>query len=469
MTQPDPIASLPADRPLAIVILAAGKGTRMKSALHKVLHPIAGRAMLLHLMDSAAELAPERTVVVVGSGRDQLERALGTRAAIAVQDPQLGTGHAVQQAAPALEGFAGDVLVLYGDVPFVRAATMRTMLDRLHADDAPAVVVLGFRPDDPLAYGRVIAREGRVHKMVEFKDASAEERAADLCNSGLLAARAEDLFALLGQVGNANAQGEYYLTDIVAMAADAQGTIHTAQPAHLWEVDGVNDKLQLSALERLYQRVQAERLMRAGVTMTDPARFDLRGELLHGNDVVIEPNVMIEGRVEVGSNVLIGANCQLRNCVIGDNVIIKPNSLIDEARVGRGAEIGPFARLRPGTELDDDVHIGNFVEVKKSRLGVGTKANHLAYIGDADVGARVNIGAGSITCNYDGANKHQTVIGDDAFIGTNSSLIAPVTIGKGSTTGAGSAISRNVPDHTLAVARGKQVVIEGWQRPKKNK
>lgn len=454
---------------LSVLILAAGKGTRMRSALPKVLQPLAGRPLLAHVLATAEALQAAQTIVVYGHGGEMVQESFSDQPQIvwAEQAEQLGTGHAARVALAHLDG-AGKTLILYGDVPLTTLDTLRQLVDAVTGDSTMALLTANL--DNPTGYGRIVRdASGAVRRIVEQKDATPAELTISEINTGIYCVPNTRLQQWLPALSNANAQGEYYLTDIVAMAADAQGTIHTAQPAHLWEVDGVNDKLQLSALERLYQRVQAERLMRAGVTMTDPARFDLRGELLHGNDVVIEPNVMIEGRVEVGSNVLIGANCQLRNCVIGDNVIIKPNSLIDEARVGRGAEIGPFARLRPGTELDDDVHIGNFVEVKKSRLGVGTKANHLAYIGDADVGARVNIGAGSITCNYDGANKHQTVIGDDAFIGTNSSLIAPVTIGKGSTTGAGSAISRNVPDHTLAVARGKQVVIEGWQRPKKNK
>lgn len=439
----------------------------MRSALPKVLQPLAGRPLLAHVLATAEALTVSQCVVVYGHGGDMVLDSFSDLPHLvwAEQAEQKGTGHAVLVALPQLDA-TGKTLILYGDVPLTSVATLRQLVDSVRGPDTMALLTAQL--DNPSGYGRIVRdAEGQVLRIVEQKDASPEEQAIHEINTGIYCVPNALLHQWLPGLRNDNAQGEYYLTDIVALAAREGVHIQTAQPAHLWEIEGVNDKLQLATLERIHQRNQAEALLCAGVTLIDPARFDLRGELSHGMDVHIEPNVIIEGRVELGSNVLIGANCQLRNCVIGDNVIIKPNSLIEDARVGQGAEVGPFARLRPGTLLGENVHIGNFVEVKKSILGAGTKANHLAYLGDADIGSGVNIGAGSITCNYDGANKHKTVIGDDAFIGTNSSLIAPVTIGKGATTGAGSAISRNVPDNTLAVARGKQVVLEGWQRPRK--
>jgi len=452
---------------LSVLILAAGKGTRMRSALPKVLQPLAGRPLLAHVLATAEALAASQCVVVYGHGGDMVQDSFGDMPHLvwAEQTEQKGTGHAVLVALPQLD-MAGKTLILYGDVPLTTVATLRQLVDSVQGGGSMALLTAQL--DNPTGYGRIVrSADGLVQRIVEQKDASADELAIGEINTGIYCVPNALLHQWLPSLRNDNAQGEYYLTDIVGMAAREGVHIQTAQPAHLWEIEGVNDKLQLAALERIYQKTQAEALLRAGVTLVDPARFDLRGELSHGMDVHIEPNVILEGRVELGCNVYIGANCQLRNCVIGDNVNIRPNSLIEDSRVGQGAVIGPFARLRPGTELGENVHIGNFVEVKKSVIGAGSKANHLAYLGDADIGKGVNIGAGSITCNYDGANKHKTVIGDEAFIGTNSSLIAPVTIGRGATTGAGSAISRNVPDNTLAVARGKQVVLEGWQRPRK--
>ena len=437
----------PADpaRPIAIVILAAGKGTRMKSDLHKVLHPIAGRAMLLHLMDSAAALAPQHQVVVVGSGRDQLERAVGMRATIAVQDPQLGTAHAVQQAQAALAGFSGDVLVLYGDVPFVQAQTMRAMIDRLHAEDQPAVVVLGFEPDDALAYGRVIADHGQVRKMVEFKDATEAERATRLCNSGLLAARAEDLFALLARVGNANAQGEYYLPDIVNIAlADGRGAAVVITP-DADEVAGINSRGELAEAEARWQARRRRAAMADGATLVAPDTVWFAWDTQIGRDVTIEPNVVFGPGAVVADHVTIHAFCH-----------------IEGARIASGASVGPFARLRPGAELGERSRVGNFVEVKNARLGEGAKANHLSYLGDADIGAAANIGAGTITCNYDGYFKYRTVIGERAFIGSNSALIAPVRIGADAIVAAGSAVSRDVSDGELRLVRAEQLVKPGW-------
>lgn len=435
----------PAARPLAIIVLAAGKGTRMKSDLHKVLHPIAGRPMLAHLLASAAELAPQHQVVVVGSGREQLEKALGDTATIAVQDPQLGTGHAVQQAQDALAGFAGDVLVLYGDVPFVRAETMRAMLDRLNAADAPAVVVLGFEPADALQYGRVIARDGLVDKMVEFKDADAAERACTLCNSGLLAARAEDLFALLARVGNANAQGEYYLPDIVniAIADGRSAAVVVTDDAD--EVAGINSRSELAAAEARWQARRRERAMAEGATLVAPETVWFAWDTVIGRDVTIEQNVIFGPGAVVADHVVIHAFCH-----------------IEGARLASGVSVGPFARLRPGADLETGSRVGNFVEVKNARLGAGAKANHLSYLGDADIGAQANIGAGTITCNYDGYFKYRTVIGERAFIGSNSALIAPVRIGADAIVAAGSAVSRDVSDGELRLVRGDQLVKHGW-------
>jgi bifunctional UDP-N-acetylglucosamine pyrophosphorylase/glucosamine-1-phosphate N-acetyltransferase len=450
---------------LNVVILAAGKGTRMKSVLPKVMQPLAGRPLLRHVVDTATMLEAVRTLIVYGHGGDLVKKAFTESLLWAEQAEQKGTGHAVLMALPQLPA-SGKTLILYGDVPLTTVATLRRLIDTVSNENSLGLITLEMA--NPSGYGRIVrSSSGTVQRIVEQKDANDDEKKIREVNTGIFCVPNALLHKWLPALKNNNAQGEYYLTDIIAMAAAEGVRIETVQPEQAWEVDGINDKLQLAALERVHQRVQAEALMRAGITLIDPARIDLRGTLEHGMDVHIEPNVIFEGRVVLGSNVRIGANCQLRDCVIGDNVVIKPNSLIEEAKVGSGAEIGPFARLRPGTELADDVHIGNFVETKKAVLGRGSKANHLAYIGDADIGSGVNVGAGTITCNYDGANKHLTRIGDNAFIGTNSSLVAPVSIGNGATTGAGSVITKDVPDDTLAVARGKQVNIDGWERPKK--
>ncbi|HMT45570.1 MAG: hypothetical protein RL702_237 [Pseudomonadota bacterium] len=430
---------------LAIVVLAAGKGTRMKSDLHKVLHPIAGRPMLEHLLASSAELAPQRQVVIAGHGRDQLEAQLGTRAAIAVQEPQLGTGHAVQQAQGALAGFSGDVLILYGDVPFVSAATMRAMIERLHAADNPAVVVLGFEPADTLQYGRVVADQGRIVKMVEHKDATEAERACRLCNSGLMAARSDELFGLLERVGNDNAAGEYYLVDVVNVAnADGRLCAVVVTPdAH--EVEGINSRAELAEAEQRWQQRRRRAAMDDGVTLIAPETVWFAWDTQLGRDVLIEPNVFFGPGVQVADKVKIRANCH-----------------IEGTRIASGCEVGPFARLRPGAVLEERARIGNFVEMKKATMGKGAKANHLSYIGDAEVGAGANIGAGTITCNYDGYFKYKTVIGEGAFIGSNSSLIAPVRIGADAIVGAGSAVSRDVADGELRIVRAEQLVKPGW-------
>ncbi|MFM2410250.1 MAG: Bifunctional protein GlmU [Pseudomonadota bacterium] len=430
--------------PIAAIILAAGKGTRMKSDLHKVLHPIAGKPMLMHLMASVDALSPAKKVVVVGSGKEQLEAALAGSADLAVQEPQLGTGHAVQMAERALTGFAGDVLILYGDVPFVPTATMQAMVDRLNAGDAPAVVVLAFEPDDPTGYGRVIVQDGRIVKMVEQKDASEAERAVKLSNSGLMAVKAADLFALLSRVTDDNAQKEYYLTDIVNIA-NADGRLCVAVTTDPFDVAGINSRAQLAEMEGEWQRRRRVQAMDDGATLIAPETVWFAADTVIGRDVLIEPNVFFGPGVSVADNVKIRANCH-----------------IEGASIASGAEVGPFARLRPGTVLEEKTKIGNFVEVKKSRFGKGAKANHLSYVGDADVGAKANIGAGTITCNYDGYFKYQTVIGEGAFIGSNSALIAPVRIGRDAIVAAGSAVSRDVADGELRMVRAEQLVKPGW-------
>ncbi len=432
--------------PLAIVILAAGQGTRMKSALHKVLHPIAGRPMLLHLLASAGTLAPQRQVVVVGAGREQVEAAVaGQGVAIAVQADQLGTGHAVAQTREALAGFEGDVLILYGDVPLVRPETMQAMVGRLHAPDAPACVVLGFRPADPGAYGRILAgADGRIDRMVEYKDASEAERAVTLCNSGLMAVRADDLFALLARVGNENAAGEYYLPDIVMLAGQdgrASAVIETGAD----EVAGVNSRVELAALEARWQAARRIEAMQEGATLVAPETVFFAHDTVLGRDVVVEPHVVFGPGVRVA-----------------DGAVIHAFSHLEGAQVGAGASVGPYARLRPGTVIGDKAKLGNFVEIKAATLGEGAKVNHLSYIGDASIGAGANIGAGTITCNYDGFFKYRTEIGAGAFIGSNSALVAPVKIGAGAIVGAGSVVTRDAEADALVLVRPAQEEKPGW-------
>ncbi len=433
-------------RPVAAIVLAAGKGTRMKSERHKVLHPIAGRPMLLHLLASVEALGTARQVVVVGAMGDQVRAAVAARGVdVVTQDPQLGTAHAVLQAKAALAGFEGDVLILYGDVPLVTSATMRAMLDALHGPTSPAAAVLTFRPADPAAYGRVIAdADGRIRTMVEYKDASPEQRAQTLCNSGLMAVSASDLWPLLERVGDDNAAREYYLPDIVMIAREDGRTSVSVETTET-EVAGINSRAELACVEAAWQARRRAEAMADGVTLIAPETCWFAHDTVLGRDVTIEPNVWFGP----------GAS-------VGDGATIRAFSHIEGARIGAGCEIGPFARLRPGTELGAGVKIGNFVEVKKSRLGDGAKANHLSYIGDAEVGARANIGAGTITCNYDGFAKHRTVIGEDAFIGSNSALVAPVTIGAGAIVGAGSAIVQDVAPGALGVARGRQDERPNW-------
>jgi len=434
------VTSAPAST--AAIILAAGMGSRMKSSLHKVLHPIAGKPMLRHLMDSLAELAPARTVVVVGALKDQVEAEVAGRAEVAVQQPQLGTGHAVQQGEAALAGFDGKVLILYGDAPLVPAATMQRLLAALDGD--VAVAVLGFRPADPGAYGRIIAHGSRIAKMVEYKDASPAERAETLCNSGLMAVHSRDLFALLARVTNNNAAQEYYLPDIVGLAL-ADGRPCTVIETAADDVAGANSRAELAQLEAIFQRRRRAELMAAGVSMQAPETVFLCA------DTQIEADVSIEPFVVFGPGVRIARGTRIR-----------AHSHIEGAAIGPDCEIGPFARLRPGTVLGTGVKIGNFVETKKAVFGDGAKANHLSYLGDAIVGTNANIGAGTITCNYDGFFKYQTSIGAGAFIGSNSALVAPVTIGDGAIVGAGSTITGDVDADALAVARGRQDERPGW-------
>ncbi|MFW2852772.1 bifunctional UDP-N-acetylglucosamine diphosphorylase/glucosamine-1-phosphate N-acetyltransferase GlmU [Sphingomonas sp. TX0543] len=434
------------DRPIAAIILAAGNGTRMKSDLHKVLHPLAGRPMLLHLLASVAALEPARTAVVVGARREQVEAAVVPLGAEVVhQAEQLGTGHAVHQAEAALRDFMGDVLILYGDVPLVTTDTMRRMLERLHADDAPATVVLGFRPADAGAYGRIIADgDGRIAKMVEFKDASAEERTVTLCNSGLMAVRGEDLFALLARVDNNNAAGEFYLPDIVMLAATdgrASAVIETGEG----EVAGVNSRAELATVERAWQERRRAQAMADGVTLIAPETVWFAYDTALARDVTIEPNVVFGPGVSIAQGATIHAFSHLEG-----------------ATVGAGCSVGPYARLRPGAVMEAKSRVGNFVEMKKAVLGEGAKANHLTYLGDADVGAGANIGAGTITCNYDGFFKYRTNIGAGAFIGSNSALVAPVTIGAGAIVGAGAVVTRDVSADALALVRPPQEEKTGW-------
>jgi len=436
--------ALAMSNPIAAVILAAGKGTRMKSDTHKVLHPIAGRPMLLHLMASVDALDPAKKVVIVGDKAEQLEAALAGSADLAVQEPQLGTGHAVQQAEGALTGFDGDVLILYGDVPFVPTATMQAMIDRLNAPDAPAVVVLAFEPADAQQYGRVITEGDYVTKMVEHKDATPEERAVRLCNSGLMAAKSADLFALLARVTDDNAAKEFYLVDIVNIA-NADGRHCAVVVTDAYDVAGINSRGELAAMEGEWQARRRVAAMADGASLIAPDTVWFAWDTELGRDVLVEPNVFFGPGVTVADGVKIRANCH-----------------IEGATIGAGCEVGPFARLRPGTVLGEKAKIGNFVETKKAVLGKGAKANHLTYLGDATVGAGANIGAGTITCNYDGYFKYQTVIGENAFIGSNSALIAPVTIGRDAIVAAGSAVSRDVGDGDLRMVRAEQLIKPGW-------
>ena len=435
-------------RRFAVVILAAGQGTRMRSDTHKVLHPIASRPLLLHLLDRVDEVGADRRVVVVGKDRHQVEAAIAGRdVALAVQAEQKGTGHAVQQAESALAGYDGPVVILYGDAPFVEAETLGRMVDRLDGAGGPGVVVLAFRPADPLKYGRIILGEGdRIARMVEYKDATEEERAVTLCNSGVMAVRSGDLFRWLGEVGNDNAAGEYYLPDIVNVAA-AEGREAVAIEGDPYEAAGVNSRAELAHLELEWQRRRREQVLDEGATLIDPESVWFAYDTKLGRDVTVEPHVVFGPGVTVA-----------------DGATIHAFSHIEGATIGTKASIGPFARIRPGTKLADRTKVGNFVELKKADIGEGAKVNHLSYVGDASVGAHANIGAGTITCNYDGFGKYRTEIGAGAFIGSNTALVAPVAVGDGAIVGAGSVISKDVEADSLAIERSEQRGIAGWAR-----
>jgi bifunctional UDP-N-acetylglucosamine pyrophosphorylase/glucosamine-1-phosphate N-acetyltransferase len=450
---------------LEIIVLAAGQGKRMRSQLPKILHPLAGRPLLGHVLAAARALSPARTVVVHGHGAEEVRAAFpGPAVEWVLQAQQLGTGHAVQQAMPLLSAQA-DVLILYGDVPLVRVETLRG----LAAAGREGVGVLTADLEDPAGYGRIVRdASGRVARIVEHKDASPQELALSEINAGFMALPARRLAAWLAKLTNDNAQREYYLTDVVGLAV-GEGVPVTAVKAQAWEVAGVNSRRELAQLERQYQRLQAERLLEAGVTLADPARIDVRGELVCGADVAIDVNCVFEGGVSLGDGVRIGPNCVLRNVSVAAHTEVLAFSHLEDSAVGARCRLGPYARLRPGSSLAEDVHVGNFVEVKASRLGKGSKANHLSYIGDSEVGANVNVGAGTITCNYDGAAKHKTVIEDDCFIGSDATLVAPVRIARGSYIGAGSTISKDTPAGQLTVARARQVSIAAWKPPVKKK
>jgi bifunctional UDP-N-acetylglucosamine pyrophosphorylase/glucosamine-1-phosphate N-acetyltransferase len=447
-----------------VVVLAAGMGKRMRSDLPKVLHPLAGKPLLAHVLDCARSLAPNRVVVVYGHGGERVPAALAAPdLQWALQEPQLGTGHAVMQAAPMLDERV-PTLVLYGDVPLTSRETLVRLVEAAGHD---RLALLTVELDDPTGYGRIVRDGGRIHRIVEHKDADDATRAIREVNTGILVAPTAALKRWLGALSNDNAQREYYLTDIVAAAvADGVEVVGT-QPAAVWETLGVNSKAQLAELERIHQRNVAGRLMDEGVTLADPARIDVRGRLACGRDVEIDVNCVFEGEVAIGDGARVGANCVIRDARIGARAQILPFTHIEGATVGADARIGPYARLRPGTELAEETHVGNFVEMKNTKMAAHSKANHLAYVGDAVVGARVNIGAGTITCNYDGVNKHQTVIEDDAFIGSDTQLVAPVRVGRGATLGAGTTLTRDAPPEKLTVSRAKQATIDSWKRPLK--
>lgn len=450
--------------PLDIVILAAGKGTRMYSDLPKVLHELAGKTLLQHVVDTAKTLDPAQICVVYGHGGERVPQTIDDQAVRMVrQEPQLGTGHALQQALPHLNP-DHVTLVLYGDVPLIRTDTLLALVQSALTGK---VALLTLELADPHGYGRIVRESGKVARIVEQKDASAAELEIKEVNTGILVAPNQFLAGWLAALKNTNAQGEYYLTDVIALAARQNVEVATSQPAHHWEVLGINSKSQLAHLERLYQHAQAQALLEGGVTLLDPKRIDIRGQLNCGKDVVIDVNCIFEGRVSLGDGVSIGANCVLRDVSVAAGTRVDAFSHLEQAEIGAACRIGPYARIRPGTMLADEVHIGNFVELKNTQVGLNSKINHLSYVGDSTVGSRVNIGAGTITCNYDGANKYRTVIGDGAFVGSNTQLVAPVTVGKGATIGAGSTITKDAPEGELTLSRAKQITITGWKRPVK--
>ncbi len=450
---------------ISVVILAAGQGTRMCSARPKVLHPLGGVPMLLHVIRTARQLDPAGIHVVYGHGGDQVREVLaGENVDWVLQDRQLGTGHAVELAMARVSD-ADTVLVLYGDVPLIRVATLSKLVEK---SAHRAVAVLTAVVDEPRGYGRILRdSSGNLVGIVEQKEANSAELEIREINTGFLAAPAAGLRTWLGQLDNANTQGEYYLTDVVAFAAAAGVTVETVTATNTVEILGVNDRAQLAVLERAYQRDQAQRLMRDGVTVADPARLDVRGALQAGRDCELDVNVVFEGDVRLGERVRVGPNCVIRNAMISDDVEILANCVIEDCAIGSGSRIGPFARIRPESELAEQVHIGNFVEIKKSHIAAGSKVNHLSYIGDTRMGSGVNVGAGTIVCNYDGANKHLTEIGNDVFIGSDTQLVAPVRVGDGATIGAGSTITREVPPGELTLSRCPQQTLPGWKRPRK--
>jgi bifunctional UDP-N-acetylglucosamine pyrophosphorylase / glucosamine-1-phosphate N-acetyltransferase len=450
----------------SVIILAAGKGTRMRSSLPKVLQPLAGRPLLGHVIDTAKKLQAGNIITIYGHGGQLVQDAFAHENVQWVeQAEQLGTGHAVKVTLPVLpkEGLS---LILSGDVPCITQQTLQKLLD---VSQSSGIGLVTLTVADATGYGRIVRENGKIQAIVEHKDASEEQRKIKEFNTGIYAVSNAKLHEWLPRLSNNNAQGEYYLTDIVAMAIADGLEVASVEPELAFEVEGVNDRVQLAALEREFQTFQAKQLMQQGVHLIDPSRFDLRGHLTAGKDVRIDINVIIEGDCELGDNVKIGAGCVIKNTKIASGTKVQPYSVFDSAIVGEDTQIGPFARLRPGAELANDVHIGNFVEVKNTKIGLGSKANHFTYLGDAEVGEGSNIGAGTITCNYDGANKFKTIIGDAAFIGSNSSLVAPVTIGNGATVGAGSVITRDVADYSLAVERSKQFAKENYPRPQKIK
>ncbi len=449
---------------LNIIILAAGQGTRMKSALPKVLHSLAGVPLVQHVINTSKELQPEEINVVYGHGGEQVQQQINdTTINWVLQEEQLGTGHAVDQATDRLKDDQL-VLILYGDVPLIKRETLEKLIEQAKEGFSLLTVQL----DKPQGYGRIVrSKKNLVENITEEKDASDEIKKINEVNTGILAVKAKLLKNWLAQLDNNNAQKEYYLTDVIAMAVKDNFIVHTTQPENEYEVMGVNNRLQLAELERYYQQEQANQLMTDGITLADPSRIDIRGMITHGKDISIDINTVFEGDVSIGNNVSIGANCVIKDSKIADDVVILPMSVLDNASVGKGSKVGPFARLRPGAVLSDDTHVGNFVEIKKSFVGVGSKVNHLTYIGDSMIGKNVNIGAGTITCNYDGANKHQTVIADNVFVGSSTQLVAPVKIGKNATIGAGSTITTDVAENELAITRVKQKNVTGWKRPVK--
>jgi bifunctional UDP-N-acetylglucosamine pyrophosphorylase/glucosamine-1-phosphate N-acetyltransferase len=466
LPMPQPIEHSPSAEsvPLDVVILAAGKGRRMHSGRPKVLHKLGGRYLAQHVIDAARALGPRHMCLVYGHGGEEVRASLAAPAlGFALQEPQLGTGHAVLQALPHI-GEDGRVLVLYGDVPLTPLSTLR----RLVAGDPDAVHVVTAVLPDPTGYGRIVRdTSGYVQRIVEENDATAEERTGKEVNTGIMVLPGARLAGWLSDLSDRNAQCEYYLTDVVAHAIRDGVPVITVQSGAAWETLGVNSKADLATLERIYQRQRADELLARGVTLADPARIDVRGTIECGTDVTIDVNCVFEGDVRLGQGVAIGANCVLRDITVGDGSLIAPFSHLEEATIGEACRIGPFARMRPGTRIAGHVHIGNFVEVKNSVIQDGSKANHLAYVGDTEVGRNVNIGAGTIVCNYDGANKYKTVIEDNVFIGSDTQLVAPVRVGEGATIGAGTTVTRDVPPGVLAISRAKQVAIEGWKRPRK--